>query len=162
MIRAWRLVKSRFAPTAFDGEGARRQGGRWNSEGTPVVYTASTLSLAALELIVHADVEDLPSGYVAIPVDIPRSVRLEAVEFGALPRHWRRIAPCPRECQALGDAWVASKRTAVLTVPSVVVPVERNYLLNPAHPDFRKLAIGKPENFSIDARLLARNRARGN
>lgn len=156
MTRVWRLVKSRFAETAFDGEGARRQAGRWNSEGTPLVYTASTLSLAALELLVHADVEDLPAGYVAIPVDIPESLRIESVEISALPGHWRLTAPYPRECQALGDAWVASRRTAVLTVPSVVVPMERNYLLNPAHPDFRRFAIGKPETFAMDERLLPR------
>ncbi len=156
MIRAWRLVKSRFAPAAFDGEGARRQAGRWNSEGTAIVYTASTLSLAALELLAHADVEDMPAGYAAIPVDITDSVRVETVEIRALPRHWRRAGPYPRECQALGDAWVASRRTAVLTVPSVVVPMERNYLLNPAHPDFRKLAIGKPVKFDFDERFLAR------
>ncbi|MGE5663263.1 MAG: RES family NAD+ phosphorylase [Deltaproteobacteria bacterium] len=156
MTRVWRLVKSRFAATAFDGEGARRQAGRWNSEGTPVVYAASAVSLAALELLVHADVEDMPPGYVVIPVDIPQSVRIESVEISTLPRRWRDNGPYPRQCQTLGDAWIASKRTAVLTVPSVVVPMERNYLLNPAHPDFRKLVIGKPEIFRFDARLLPR------
>ena len=149
-------MKLRFASTAFDGEGARRQAGRWNSEGTPVVYTASTVSLAALELLVHADVEDMPSGYVAIPVDIPKSLRIESVKLAALPAHWRGCAPYPRECQMLGDAWVASKRTVVLTVPSVVVPIEQNHLLNPVHPDFRKLAIGNPEKFEFDERLLPR------
>jgi RES domain-containing protein len=149
-------VKLRFASTAFDGEGARRQAGRWNSEGTPVVYAAATVSLAALELLVHADVEDMPSGYVTIPVDIPKSLRIESIELAALPAQWRGCAPYPRQCQLLGDAWVASKRTVVLTVPSVVVPMERNYLLNPAHPDFRKLAIGKPEKFAFDERLIPR------
>ncbi len=156
MIRAWRLVKSRFAATAFDGEGARRQAGRWNSEGTRVVYTASTLSLAALELLVHADVEDMPADLVAIPVDIPKTVRIESIEIPALPRDWRRIAPCPRECRNIGDAWVASGRTVVLAVPSVVVPMERNHILNPAHRDFPKLAIGKPRGFAFDARLSPR------
>ncbi len=149
-------MKSRFAPTAFDGEGARRHAGRWNSEGTPVVYTASTVSLAALELLVHADVEEMPPGYAAIPVDFPNTLPIEALEIPQLPRHWRAVAPYPRECQALGDAWVASRRTAVLTVPSVVVPMERNFLLNPAHRDFRKLAIGKPRKFAFDERLLPR------
>ncbi|MBI5577365.1 MAG: RES family NAD+ phosphorylase [Deltaproteobacteria bacterium] len=154
MTRVWRLVKSRFSATAFDGEGARRQAGRWNSEGTPIVYTASTVSLAALELLVHADVEDMPTGYVAIPADIPESVRIETIDISTLPMHWRGSAPYPRRCQTLGDAWVVSKRTAVLAVPSVVVPMERNYLLNPAHPDFRKLVIGKPDIFRFDGRLL--------
>ncbi len=156
MTRAWRLVKSRFALAAFDGEGARRQAGRWNSEGTGIVYTASTLSLAALELLAHADVEDMPAEYTAIAVDIPDALRVETVDIRALPRHWRRAGPYPGECQALGDAWVASRRTAVLTVPSVVVPMERNYLLNPAHPDFRKLVIGRPVKFGFDERLLGR------
>ncbi len=154
MIRVWRLVKPRFAATAFDGEGARRQAGRWNSEGTPIVYTASTVSLAALELLVHADVEDMPAAYVAIAVDIPHSVRIESIEISTLPRHWRVSAPYPRQCQALGDGWFASGRTAVLAVPSVVVPMERNYLLNPAHPDFPKLMIGRPDKFRFDNRLL--------
>jgi RES domain-containing protein len=145
-----------FASIAFDGEGARQLGGRWNSVGTPVIYTAATVSLAALELLVHADVEDMPSGYVVIPVDIPKSLRIESVEQADLPDHWRGCAPYPRECQRLGDDWVASRRTVVLTVPSVVVPRERNYLLNPAHPDFRKLVIGKPENFKFDERLFPR------
>jgi RES domain-containing protein len=161
LTRVWRLVKSRFATTAFDGEGARRQAGRWNSEGTPVVYAASSISLAALELLAHADVEDMPPKYVAIPVGIPESVRIESIGISTLPRHWRDSAPFPRHCQVLGDAWFVSKRTAVLVVPSFIVPIEWNYIHNPAHPDFRKLVIGKPETFKFDERLLpGKNRSR--
>ncbi len=124
--------------------------------GRAVVYAASTTSLAALELLVHADVEDMPAGYITIPVDIPKSLKFESVEISRLPKYWRDSAPFPRECQAIGDAWITSKRTAILAVPSVVVPRERNYLLNPGHPDFRKLIIGKPEAFEFDERLVSR------
>ena len=156
MIRVWRIVKSRLAATAFDGEGARRQAGRWNSEGTPVVYTAATVSLAALELLVNADIQEMPAGYVVIPVEIPDSVHIETIELSTLPKNWRDPAPLPARLQRTGDEWIGSKRTIVLSVPSVVVPMERNYLLNPAHPDFRKLAIGKPEKFEFDERLVTR------
>ena len=156
MIRIWRIVKSRFAATAFDGEGARLHAGRWNSEGIPLVYAAATISLAALELLVNADIQDMPAGYVVIPVEIPESVHIETLELSTLSKNWRDHVPLPAKLQKIGDEWVGSRRTAALSVPSVVVPAERNYLLNPAHPDFRKLRIGKPEGFEFDERLVSK------
>jgi len=148
-LRIWRLCKRRHA--ALDGEGARRSGGRWNSIGIPVVYGSATLSLAGLELLVHLDPEDAPDDLVAIPLDL-EDIDVEQVVSGDLPSNWRET-PAPVALQKLGDAWVRRGETAVLSVPSVVVPAERNFVLNPAHPDFRRIKTGKPEGFRFDPRL---------
>lgn len=137
---------------ALDGEGARVSGGRWNSVGIPVVYTSATVSLAALELLVHLDPEDAPDDLVVIGLDIPDDVRMEEIQHDDLPRNWRET-PAPRVLQALGDGWARRGETAVLSMPSVVVPGERNFALNPTHPDFPRIKSGKPTSFRFDSRL---------
>ena len=152
MIRVWRICARKFAKTAFSGDGARLYGGRWNPSGTAVVYTASALSLAALELFVNLDPEEIPSGLVAIEATIPDDVPIHTIEAASLPRHWRRY-PAPVALQSIGADWIAAAHTAVLSVPSTVIPEERNYLLNPAHPDFHRLKIGPPAPFHFDPRM---------
>jgi RES domain-containing protein len=152
LIRVWRICARRLARHAFRGEGARLHGGRWNPPGIAVVYTASTLSLAALELFVNLDPRDAPAGIVAIPADIPASVRIESVDRALLPRRWRSY-PAPDALQAMGAAWIARGETAVLSVPSAVIPEERNYLLNPAHRHFHLIRIGRPQAFQFDTRM---------
>jgi RES domain-containing protein len=149
-VKAWRICKRRHA--AFDGEGARLFGGRWNLPGTAVVYVSESLSLAALEMLVHCDPALLPADLSAIEVEIPGSVSIERVEADRLPRTWRRT-PAPESLARLGTDWARSLSSPVLSVPSVLVPRERNLLLNPAHPGFRAIRIGKAEPFSLDARL---------
>jgi RES domain-containing protein len=149
-VKVWRLCKRRQA--AFDGEGARRAGGRWNRRGTAVVYTSETLSLAALELFVHCDPTLLPDDLVAIESEIPEGLAIRRVDAAPLPRDWRRY-PAPEALAAIGSDWANGLATAALSVPSAVVLRERNVLLNPAHPDFRKIRVGRPEPFSLDARL---------
>lgn len=151
-VRAWRLVKAAHGATAFDGEGARRYGGRWNARGTPMVYLGGTLSLAALEVFVHLTAEDARLRFVATVVDIPDEVTIEDLDPKALPRHWRSEPP-PAACQALGTAWAEKGDTAALRVPSVIVPVEWNVLLNPRHPDFQNIRISDPEPFGFDTRM---------
>ena len=154
-LRVWRLCKRAHA--AFDGEGARLAGGRWNRRGTRMVYTAGSLSLAALEILVHAEASLLPSDLVAIPADIPSSVAIEPLAEDLLPPDWRRN-PAPEALAVLGTDWIAAARTPVLAVPSAIVPRESNYLLNPAHPDFAKIKRGTAEPFSLDPRLGRRKR----
>jgi RES domain-containing protein len=150
---AWRLTKTRHLATAWDGEGAKRAGGRWNSVGVRVVYASATLSLALVETLVHLPSGVLPA-YSAIPCEIDESL-MEAIDPGDLPAVWKDYPP-PREAQAIGDRWVAEARSVALRVPSVIVPSESNYVLNPAHPDFTRIKIGKPLPF--DARLGAGRR----
>jgi RES domain-containing protein len=149
-VRAFRVVKKRWAKTAFDGEGARLWGGRWNSPGRPAVYCAGHVSLAILEVVVHADLALAPH-YVVMPVDFDEAL-VESLDRTRLPASWRRH-PAPAAVIALGDEWLRVARSPVLLVPSVVVPAEPNFILNPLHPAFREIEIGKPEVLKVDARL---------
>ena len=152
MTRVWRIVARRHARRAYSGEGARLYGGRWNAPGVAVVYTAGSLSLAALELFVHLDPEELPEDLVSVAAAIPDDVAIERLHPAALPRHWRQF-PAPEAVQKIGTAWAASGRTAVLAVPSAVIPEETNYLLNPAHPQFAAVRMDAPKPFRFDARM---------
>jgi RES domain-containing protein len=151
MRQAWRIVKEKYAASAFDGEGASRTGGRWNSRGTWLVYTSATQSLAALETLVHLN-PPLLFRYVAIPLHFDEKL-VETLDPRTLPENWRE-EPAPPATRILGDDWVDESRSAILEVPSVVVPTESNYLLNPAHRDFRKIKIGNSVPFAFDPRLL--------
>ena len=153
MATCWRIVKNRHAATAFDGEGARLYGGRWNSPGTPMVYASSTISLAVLEVLVHVQEASLLSSYSLIAARFDDAF-VERLDRSMLPEGWRAY-PAPSELQRMGDQWVRNQRSAVFEVPSVIVERESNYLLNPAHLDFSSVVIGEPEPFTFDERLLA-------
>ena len=151
MPTAWRITTARFAGTAFSGEGARLYGGRWNPKGWEVVYTAESQSLALLELMVQDD--PLRAHYVLISAEIPAEVAQTRIEAAQLPADWRTMG-ARDVLQDLGAAWLQAAATAVLSVPSAVVPAERNYLLNPRHPDFAHIRIGSPQSLQTDVRLL--------
>jgi RES domain-containing protein len=153
-ITAWRIVKSRHAAGAFDGEGARVEGGRWNSPGTPVVYTSQSAALAALELLVHLGRGSILSAYVLIPCTFDDAL-ISRLARGRLPKNWRSY-PAPPELQLIGDEWVKSGASAVLEVPSVVIETDSNFLLNPHHADFRAIRVMAPQPFELDLRLLKR------
>jgi len=150
MGQGWRIVKQKHAATAFTGEGAAKAGGRWNSRGVLVVYASGTRSLATLENLVHLN-PPLTFKYAAIPVKFDDAL-VEVFPVKNLPADWRTEPP-PPSTKAIGDAWVKAARSAVLALPSVITG-DTNYLLNPAHPDFKKISIGKPERFTFDPRLL--------
>ena len=154
-VIAWRIVKQKHLKDAFSGEGVRRYGGRWNSKGTAVVYTAQSQSLAALEIMVHAEFPELLEHYAAIPVTIGEGL-ISKIDDSKLPKNWRAYPP-PRAVRAMGDDWVASGTSVVLEVPSVVIPSESNFLLNPTHRDFAKLKIGEPTTFEFDPRFRGRS-----
>lgn len=147
----WRMTTARFAQTAFSGEGARLYGGRWNPKGWEVVYTAESQSLALLELMVQDD--PLRAHYVLIPAQLPSDLPATHIDAEQLPDNWRTIG-ARDVLQGIGQEWLQSAQTAVLSVPSAVVPAERNYLLNPRHPDFARIAIGEPQSLQTDTRLL--------
>ncbi len=149
-MRVWRLTTRKYVSVAFSGEGAAREGGRWNREGSAVVYTASSLALAALELFVNLSRRSSPP-LAAIPVEVPEKIRMEELAAADLPSNWRGFDA--KATQGLGERWLASHGSAILSVPSVVIPQERNYVLNPKHKDFAKLRIGKPEFFEFDSRM---------
>lgn len=150
-LSAWRITKQKYARSAFSGDGARIYGGRWNSPGTAMIYTAQSQSLAVLEMLVHLDSPDLLSNYVFFQVSIDPSY-VKDLSFATLPRNWK-ADPVPARVQAIGDDWFAGGASAVLRVPSALVPGESNFLLNPRHSDFGKMRIGKPIPFQYDPRL---------
>ena len=151
-VTAYRIVKPIHAGNAFDGEGARRYGGRWNNKGTPVVYLAGSLALAALELLVHLESEQILSDYVSIGVafDSEQMILLPKNQY---PEDWRDY-PAPASTRAIGDSWFRSKDSLILKIQSAIIPGEYNFLLNPLHRDFAKLSIGQPRSFSCDDRLI--------
>lgn len=154
-VHAWRIVKRKYAKMAFSGEGARVFGGRWNSPGFPVVYTAGSHSLAALEILVHLEAYELLNHYVVAEVEIDNSLITEC-DPSLLPRNWRADPP-PAKTQAIGDEWLRERRSAVLQLPSAIIPSEAVLLLNPRHEDFAKIRFGKFEPFRFDPRLVKRN-----
>jgi RES domain-containing protein len=152
VITAWRIVEAQYADEIFNGEGARLFGARWHLAGHRLVYTASNLSLATLELIVHTPRARLLSDYVVAPCAFPEVLVVD-IDEKRLPANWRDYPP-PPELQQLGTEWILSRSSAVLSVPSAVTPEERNYLLNPEHEHFRSVDAGSIRPFKIDLRLL--------
>lgn len=150
-MRLWRVARAKYQQ--LDGEGARLNGGRWNSEGYPVVYAASSAPLAVLELLVHVAVEDLPTDLVLVEVDVPDDVGLTEVRLDQLPSDWNAVPDHP-ECVRLGDEWVTSSRTLLLRVPSAVMPRESNVLINPEHPEMERVMVAAREPFAFDPRLV--------
>lgn len=151
MLTVWRIVKQRHAKTALSGEGARLYGGRWNRPGTAMVYAAGSQSLAILEMLVHLDSPDLLKRYVLFGIEVDETL-VTNLDRSVLPKNWKKD-PAPVRVQAIGDAWAMGFESVVLSVPSVLVPSESNFLINPRHPDFSKLSIGRPLSFRFDARI---------
>src|SRR5215469_1301125 len=142
-MRVWRISKEKYAHSAFSGEGARLFDARWNFAGTPMVYTSTSLALAAIEFFVHIDPSEAPTGLVSLAADVPDNPAVERVEIAQLPGGWRRTDN--RLLQQIGSDWVRSQRSVALIVPSAVVEGEWNMLLNPVHSDFAKIKIGVPQ-----------------
>jgi RES domain-containing protein len=152
MAIAWRIVQADVADRAFTGEGSRLYGGRWNSKGFAAIYTSSSISLAILEILVHIPVYDILEEYVHIPVEFSPKLSM-ALNPAELPANWNKD-PSPQAIKRIGDTWVESQASAILEVPSTIVPTEKNFLLNPAHPAFSKIKIGEPTKLEFDPRLI--------
>jgi RES domain-containing protein len=150
-MQAWRLVRDKYMNVAFSGEGAAKYGGRWNSPGTFMVYASSSLSLAALEVLIHFIGSPLLP-YCAFKIEFDDKL-ITVPDPKDLPANWRSEPPVPATMR-LGDDWTKSATSAVLAVPSILVPVEANYLFNPLHPDFKKIKISEPQHYTFDPRLL--------
>ena len=151
-ITAWRIVKATHKNRAFDGEGARTAGGRWNKIGIPMIYAADSLALAALETIVHLPTIDLLNKkFIYIPVQFDHRL-LISLDPAAIPDDWDSFPP-PDSTQTVGSKWALKKKSVILKVPSTVILEEFNYLINPQHPDFKRLSIGSPGRFVFDPRI---------
>ena len=152
-METWRLCRQKYSSTPLDGEGARLYGGRWNPPGYPCVYSSGSLALAALELLVHVDHEDAPDDLVSIRIVIPDAVSVESLSVSDLPSDWR-ASPSPTSLQSKGRQWIDSGSSAVLGVPSVVVPSESNFLINPKHLQASQISAQVLGPFDFDRRLF--------
>ena len=151
-MQVWRLTKTKHARTAFDGEGARLYGARWNSAGTRVAYAASNSALAVLEVLVHVENVDVLASYSLIQASLPDAL-VQTLEPARLPNGWNRW-PVPPRAQAVGDAWAAANETLALQVPSAIVRGGMNLLINPAHQDFARFVVERVDRFTFDPRLV--------
>jgi RES domain-containing protein len=156
-MRVFRVLRAAFARTPFDGEGAYRYGGRWSSAGTRIAYASEHQSLAMLEYFVHLDPEDSPDDLVLATADIPDDVSRERIALSALPPNWRET-PAPPELARIGDEFVREARSCGLLVPSALAVQESNWLMNPLHREFGKIAVNPPEPLRYDPRMFRRGR----
>ena len=150
-MQAFRIVKKRHVLPAFSGDGARMFGGRWNRPGVPMVYSAQTRALAALEALAHYAGAERQIAFVTFAIEVPDALVLH-LATADLPADWRREEP-GASTQDLGSAWQFAGSSVALLVPSVLIPQEFCLLLNPEHPDARKVMVRYPEPFQFDDRL---------
>jgi RES domain-containing protein len=147
----WRLTRRPYAD--IRGRGGELADGRWHTRGRPVVYGASTAALAALEVRVHLDLpfDLLPDDYVLMRIDAPDDMAVRIVDPGELPENWRERDS--QTCRATGNKWLIERSSALLLVPSAIIPFEQNVLINPLHPDSMRLTVADIAPFAWDARL---------
>ena len=141
----------------LSGEGAKRYGGRWNHIGVAVVYTSQSLSLATLEYLVNLSIIDLPDDLVAVEIELPDDLPRAEITIKQLPANWRTF-PSIEELKDIGTDWARQATVPVLVVPSVVIPNELNYLVNPLHPLSQRLKVVSVAAFTLDTRLYSKRK----
>lgn len=159
-MRLWRLSRAPYLAQALEGQGALRSGGRWNSRGVAVVYTSASLELALLEALVHLDLDLLPADYWWLCLEVD-----DALIGGPprrLPKDWDLPPPYQPAVQRIGDRWIEAGETLALRVPASVLPERHNVLLNPRHPDLRRVKELERRKLEWPARLLDALRHRDN
>ncbi|MCK6602587.1 MAG: RES family NAD+ phosphorylase [Bacteroidetes bacterium] len=149
----YRLSREKFA-APLSGKGAALKGGRWNSPGTELIYSAENRSLPMAEVAVHFSISTLPDDFVMLTLEIPDELSLTGIMPETLPNGWNTFPP-PLFCQKIGDQFVADCRFCLLKVPSAVTRGDFNILINPGHPEFSRIRILKTEKFPFDRRLFA-------
>jgi len=150
-MRLWRICRQVHAADAFSGDGARLYGGRWNSAGVRVVYTSTSLALAAVETFVNLEPNLRPDDLVSIECVVSDEIKTQAVAVDSLPRIWNKA---DESLRGVGDTWVRAGKTLALYVPSAAIRGEWNVLINPAHPQFKKIEIREPKPFEFDLRMF--------
>ena len=153
MSRVYRVLRKKYAAAPFDGEGAYRYGGRWSSPGVRLSYTSEHESLALVEYFIHLDAGDAPIDLVLAIAEVAGDVSREQIKIGHLPAIWRDPV-APPELARIGDQFVQIRENCLLLVPSVLAPSENNWLLNPEHPDFKRVVIESIDPLNYDPRMF--------
>ena len=151
-MEAYRLSREKFAAT-LSGKGAALKGARWNSIGVELIYTASNRSLAMAEVAVHFTLATLPSDYIMITILIPDNISIQKLNISDLPTNWNTF-PHPSTTQTIGDQFIADNKFCVLQMPSAVTQGDYNLLINPNHPDFKRIKIIATDKFPFDKRIF--------
>lgn len=153
-MRIFRLARKRY-PIELSGKGAAMSGNRWNSKGTEVIYCAESRALAMAEVVVHLSLATLPNDFVMLEIDVPAGVSVSEMEKARLPRGWNSF-PHLADTQKIGDVFVLEQKSALLKVPSAVVPGDFNFLINPQHPHFSQIRIVDQVDFPFDSRIFGK------
>ncbi len=151
-MKAYRLSRAAFA-NDLTGAGSFIKGARWNSIGTEMIYTAQSRALAMAEIMVHFTAAMVPADYMMVTLDIPDNLNIQHLSVDELPQYWN-VFPYLSSTQLIGDSFIQENNFPVLRVPSAVVSGEFNYLLNPHHPEFKRISIEKTEKFPFDSRIF--------
>lgn len=151
-MRCYRITIMKYTQK-LSGEGARLYGGRWNSEGHSLVYTAQTSSLAMLEMLVHINANSVGDNFCMMIIDVPDKLLAKPILVKDLPLHWDKN-PHAYDTQRLGDEFILKAENVAIAVPSAVNTLEHNYLINDRHPSFSKVKIIDTLPLDFDRRLL--------
>ena len=150
-MKSYRIAKNRYAKD-LTGTGSRKYGGRWNQKGTNMLYSSENISLAVLETLVHVDKTNLPDDLQLVTLTFPDSVSCLEISQNDLPHNWREY-PASNTLAQIGSDWIDNAKSLLLKVPSVVIPEERNILINPNHLEFKKIRIDEIKDFEFDVRF---------
>lgn len=156
-MKVYRIERAKYLNDALKGIGAAQsRGARWNSFQTRLVYTAESRALAILEIAVHLDFsEDLPNDRFLLEIDIPDFISIQKLAWNSLPLGWNAIPP-GKVSQGMGDDFAGKRNSAILQVPSVIVPQECNYLINPLHDEVQSIQITDVQPLMLDGRLAGK------
>jgi len=160
LTRIYRVLRKSYSRTPFDGEGAFRYGGRWSSRGVRLSYASEHQSLAMLEYFVHLDKDDMPADLVLAIAEVPDDLTREMVQVNKLPANWRHV-PAPPALARIGDEFYQRRERCVLFVPSALAPNENNCLINPAHPEYKRIVLKGTEPLSYDPRMFRKQAPSG-
>ncbi len=152
-MNVWRICAQPHVSTSLSGIGGLYTSGRWHHRGRPVLYTSATPSLAALEVLAHLDPALAPSDLRLLEIVVPDALSVETFEPASLVPDWMSF-PAPQALQDFGTFWLTSRRTPVLSVPSALLPIERNFILNPLHRHSAQFQLLRDIPFSFDMRPL--------
>src|SRR6187431_319818 len=151
-MEVYRLSRAIHGKT-LSGVGASKQGGRWNSQGTEIIYTSANRSLAMTEVVVHFAIGSLPEGFMMITILVPDTISIHEIKSETLPENWNQFPPI-KATQSIGDQFIKEGKACLLKIPSAVTAGDFNYLINPAHPEFKKIKITGYDPFPFDRRLF--------
>jgi RES domain-containing protein len=138
----------------LSGTGAKLYGGRWNSEGTPMLYTTENISLCVLEILVRTGIDMIPANYFLVKIDIPDSININTLNKDRLKKDWKTDNGFTRW---IGDEFIKSNKGVIMKIPSAIVDEEHNFILNPEHGEFKKIHITSIKKFTFDKRLYLKN-----